>query len=334
MEGSKKICVLGSANADHFLYVKKIPAVGETIQSQRYFTANGGKGANQAVSVGKLAGNALFLGQVGDDDAKGNLEEEMLAANVQLHWRVLKGKHTGMAYITVEESGENCIVIYGGTNMDFATEELEEDFREVIDRAEYLLLQKEVPMGVNLSAAKYAHSQGKTVILDCGGRDDPIPEELLDNITYISPNETELLRLHSSIVIEEGKIDLPAIAAEIRSKLIAKHPNLSVLLKLGSKGSAIITSEVVVKGEVVTAINASILQDYSIVDTVGAGDCFTGAFAVRHAELDWSDPAAKEGNYRKAMEFGNSAAFLCITKSGAMPSMPRREDVDAFIQKY
>jgi ribokinase len=73
MEGRKKICILGSANADHFLYVKKIPAVGETIQSQRYFTANGGKGANQAVAVGKLAGAALFLGQVGDDDAKHRL---------------------------------------------------------------------------------------------------------------------------------------------------------------------------------------------------------------------------------------------------------------------
>lgn len=81
----------------------------------------------------------------------------MREANVELHWRVLKGKHTGMAYITVDDSGENCIVIYGGTNMDFANEELDQDFKKVIDQAQYLLLQKEVPMGVNLSAAKYAH---------------------------------------------------------------------------------------------------------------------------------------------------------------------------------
>jgi ribokinase len=112
----------------------------------------------------------------------------MRAANVDLQWRVLAGRHTGMAYITVDEQGENSIVIFGGTNMEFPALHLEEDFRQVIDHSQYLLLQKEVPMGVNLSAAKYAHSQGKTVILDCGGRDDPIPEELLDNITYISPN--------------------------------------------------------------------------------------------------------------------------------------------------
>jgi sugar/nucleoside kinase (ribokinase family) len=73
------------------------------------------------------------------------------------------------------------------------------------------------------------------------------------------------------------------------------------LLKLGSKGSAIITSDVLVRGDVVTGLNPVILQDYSIIDTVGAGDCFTGAFAVKHAELDWSVPEKKEGNYRAAM---------------------------------
>jgi ribokinase len=99
----------------------------------------------------------------------------MRAVNVALHWRVLKGKHTGMAYITVDEQGENCIVIFGGTNMDFSSEELEQDFRKVIEESDYLLLQKEAPMGVNLSAARHARSLGKTVILDCGGR-DPISD--------------------------------------------------------------------------------------------------------------------------------------------------------------
>jgi sugar/nucleoside kinase (ribokinase family) len=70
--------------------------------------------------------------------------------------------------------------------------------------------------------------------------------------------------------------------------------------------------------------NEQILSEYKIVDTVGAGDCFTGAFAVRHAELDWSEPQNHADNYLKAMRFGNSAAFLCITKKGAMPSMPLR----------
>jgi ribokinase len=107
-----------------------------------------------------------------------------------------------------------------------------------------------------------------------------------------------------------------------------------VLLKLGSKGSAIITKDIFVKGEVVTQINHNILNDYKIIDTVGAGDCFTGAFAVKHSELDWSNAETASANYRSAMEFGNSAAFLCITQRGAMPSMPLREQVNEFMIKY
>lgn len=94
-----------------------------------------------------------------------------------------------MAYIYVDAQGDNSIVIYGGTNMEFdQLTDIHEDFKKVIEASHYLLLQKEVPMEINLAAAKYAQSQGKVVILDCGGRDDPISEELLDNITYISPN--------------------------------------------------------------------------------------------------------------------------------------------------
>ena len=188
-------------------------------------------------------------------------------------------------------------------------------------------------MEVNTTAAKYAYSQGKIVILDCGGRDDEIPEELLDNITYISPNETELLRLDSSISLSEP-INLVTLVEEVRNKLLTKRPNLRVLLKLGSRGSAIITKDTFVKGEVVTQINKNILNDYKIIDTVGAGDCFTGAFAVKHSELDWSNAESSSSNYRSAMEFGNSAAFLCITQKGAMPSMPLREQVNEFIAKY
>jgi len=119
MEPAKRICIFGSANADYFLYVKEIPAKGETVQSLNYMTANGGKGANQAVAAAKLAGKSWFIGQVGNDDAMLRLKKEMEEANVQLHWKVLKDQPTGMAYIYVDQHGENSIVIYGGANMNF-----------------------------------------------------------------------------------------------------------------------------------------------------------------------------------------------------------------------
>ena len=82
---------------------------------------------------------------------------------------------------------------------------------------------------------------------------------------------------------------------------MTKHPKLRVLLKLGSKGSAIITNHVAVWAPTATTVNPLVLKDFKIIDTVGAGDCFTGAYAVRHSELDWSDNANKESNYRAAM---------------------------------
>jgi ribokinase len=124
MQEGKKICVFGSANADYFLYVKKIPVKGETLQAQKFMTANGGKGANQAVAVAKLAGSSHFIGQVGSDDAMRRLKKEMEEAGVQLRWRVLEEEPTGVAYIYVDQEGENSIVIYGGANMAFPKAEL------------------------------------------------------------------------------------------------------------------------------------------------------------------------------------------------------------------
>ena len=106
-------------------------------------TANGGKGANQAVAVAKLAGESHFIGQVGNDDAMHRLKSEMQQANVKLKWRVLENEPTGMAYIYVDDHGENSIVIYGGANMNYADmKDLEPAFKDVIKECDYLLLQK------------------------------------------------------------------------------------------------------------------------------------------------------------------------------------------------
>lgn len=158
----KRICVLGSANADYFLYVNSIPAKGETLQAHKYLTANGGKGANQAVAAAKLNAPTTFIGQAGNDDAMHRLRTEMEKAGVELKWKVLDNEPTGMAYIYVDKEGENSIVIYGGANM--AYKELEPAFKAVIEGSDYLLLQKEIPMQIVEEAAVYAHSHGKYLL--------------------------------------------------------------------------------------------------------------------------------------------------------------------------
>jgi sugar/nucleoside kinase (ribokinase family) len=104
----------------------------------------------------------------------------------------------------------------------------------------------------------------------------------LHNLDIISPNETEVLRI-------EPNVDVDNPVEEIRTKIIAKYKNLKVLLKLGSKGSSLITDKLYIHCDVATKINPAILTKYKIIDTVGAGDCFTSAFCVKLLESDWSD---------------------------------------------
>lgn len=200
--------------------------------------ANGGKGANQAAAAGKLYGKCIFTGQVGKDDEMENLKKELEESNVQLRWTILPNVPTGKAFIYVDEkSGENSIVIVGGANTNYTSlSELPQGYKDSIDQCSLLQLQKQVPTQINVLAAKYAKQKGKIVMLDCGGRDDHIPEELLKNLDYISPNETELLRI-------DPDIDINDPATEIRQKLLAKYPKLNVILKLGTKGSDIITNK-------------------------------------------------------------------------------------------
>lgn len=128
-------------------------------------------------------------------------------------------------------------------------------------------------------------------------------------------------------------MDMSNPVEEIRTKLISKYKNLKFILKLGGRGSAIITDSLYIEVPVVTTFNPKLKEDYTIIDTVGAGDCFTSAFTVKLLQQNW-----EEGNweeiYRKALLYGNSAAFLCITKKGAMPSMPSKESVDKLQVDY
>ena len=230
----------------------------------------------------------------------------------------------------MDQTGENSIVIVGGANVAYQSlTELPESYKVGIDACDYLMLQKEIPMAINILAAKYARSKGKFVMLDCGGSDEEISDELMKNLTFISPNTTELLRIDPTI-----DSDKENVVESIRQKLITKYPGITFILKMGSKGSKVITDKLNIYTNVVTKLNPAVLNDYKIVDTVGAGDCFTSAFLVRHSQFNWSDPANWEKQYSDCLMFGNASAFLCITKKGAMPSLPYRKDVDEFIKNY
>lgn len=228
----------------------------------------------------------------------------------------LDGVNSGQAYIFSLPSGENSIIIHGGANThwDGNLTELDQEFSDAIKESKLLLLQREIPEHINIIAAKLAQESGVKVILDAGGMDIPITSELLEHVNIFSPNETELERLM------EGDFDKSLSSYDNALKLMEKHPGLDILLKLGANGSAYINKD----DKQVTAVPAvSDHKSKTIVDTTGAGDCFTAAFAVKLAEGK---------DVKEAMEYANTAAFLCITKFGALPSLPFASEVAEFIQ--
>ncbi|XP_010540120.1 PREDICTED: uncharacterized protein LOC104813974 [Tarenaya hassleriana] len=300
------LVVVGSANADIYVEIERLPKEGETISARTGQTLAGGKGANQAACGAKLLYPTFFVGRLGDD-AHGKLIEEALGAGcgVQLDY-VRSGTEapTGHAVVMLQPDGQNSIIIVGGGNMSSWSENLSEDDLEVVRNAGVVLLQREIPDFVNIQVAKAAKKAGVPVILDVGGMDAPIPQELLDSIEILSPNETELARLTR----------MPTDTFEQISRAVTKCHDLGVkqvLVKLGSKGSALF-----VQGR--KPIQQPIIPAPEVVDTTGAGDTFTAAFAVAMVEAKSPE---------QCLRFAAAAASLCVRVKGAIPSMPDRSSV-------
>ncbi|KAJ8767814.1 hypothetical protein K2173_020754 [Erythroxylum novogranatense] len=299
------LVVVGSANFDLFVEIDRPPKIGETVSAKTGQTLAGGKGANQAVCSGKLSYPTYFVGQVGED-AYGNLILDALknggvcVDNV----RNVHGVPTGHAVVMLQSDGQNSIIIVGGANMSGWPERLSDEDLKIVKNAGIVLLQREIPDSVNIQVAKAAKSAGVMVILDAGGMDAPLPEELLNAVDMFSPNETELGRITG--MPTEGYEQISQAALKCH-KMGVKQ----VLVKLGSKGSALF-----VEGN--NPINQPIIPAPRVVDTTGAGDTFTAAFAV----------ALMEGKpIKDCMRFAAAAASLCIRVKGAIPGMPDRSSV-------
>lgn len=204
----------------------------------------------------------------------------------------------------LQPGGQNSIIIVGGANMVGWPEEVRAGDIDAVRRAGIVLLQREIPDRVNIQIAEVAKSAGVPVILDAGGVDAPIPGELLSLVDIFSPNETELARLTGRPTETFEQISQ---AAKQCHALGVKQ----ILVKLGDKGSALF-----VDGD--EPIRQSIITAAEVVDTTGAGDTFTAAFAV--ALVEGQTP-------KESLKFAAAAASLCVQVKGAIPSMPDRSAV-------
>lgn len=307
MKTAGNLVVLGSINADHILNLESFPAPGETVTGNQYQVAFGGKGANQAVAAGRSGANIAFIACTGDDDTGERVRKQLASDNINVApVSVVAGESTGVALIFVNAEGENVIGIHAGANAAMTTERVEAQ-RAIIAGAEALLMQLESPVESVLAAAKIAHENHTTVVLN------PAParvlsDELLALVDIITPNETEAEKL-TGIGVENDD-DAARAARALHDKGIG-----TVIITLGSRG---VWASVNGEGRRVPGFKVK------AIDTIAAGDTFNGALVTALLEGKRMDDAIR---------FAHAAAAIAVTRKGAQPSVPWRKEIDEFLSQ-
>ena len=300
---SKKIVIVGSSNTDLVLRVEHFPQAGETIMGSDFMTAQGGKGANQAVAVARLGGEAVFVARLGSD-AFGEVTLAALRGEGidTRHVVLTDGVASGVATITVDSHGENCIVVAGGANLLLSPDDVDRAAADIRSAA-LLLMQLETPLPALIQAARLAHDSGVGVVLNPAPYPkQPLPPELLQNVDIIIPNETEAAYMTGIQVVD----DASALAA------IRKMQSMGVkeaIITVGKQGAYTLCDDQLVR---VPAV------EVKAVDTTAAGDTFCGALCVA---LTKGMPMAD------AIRIACKAASISVTRRGAQPSVPTAAEV-------
>ncbi len=297
----KRIIVIGSSNTDMVIKTEKIPMPGETILGGTFLMNPGGKGANQAVAASRLGGKVTFIAKIGDDlfgnQTTGILKKEGIDTSYIVKDSELP---SGIALITVDEEGENSIVVAPGSNHNLMVQDIDNDILTG-DKFKVMLLQLEIPLMTVEYAALTAAESGIKVILN------PAPAQklhdyLLRHIWLITPDESEVELLTGIKVHNE-------FTAEAAATSLLKRGVKNVIITMSAKGAF-------VKSEDFTEMFPGI--QVKAVDTTGAGDVFNAALAVATAEGK---------GLRDAVIFANKAASICVTRMGAQASAPYRKEI-------
>lgn len=314
MAARPKVVVAGSANTDFVVRVPQIPAAGETVLGDNFFTAHGGKGANQAVAAARLGAEVTLIARLGPDE----LGETSLEAYRQEGINTTyvsrdPWEPSGVALIMVSQAGENIIAVAPGANARLSPADIKAA-EIAIREADCLLLQLEVPLETVEAALRLARQHGVRTILNPAPA-APLSPELLNLVDVLTPNESEARRL---LAPESGSIPAGSESGEVTgewlaSRLLSRSGARSLVITLGSKGALVASPESI---ETVPAfpVNA--------VDTTAAGDAFNGALAARLAE---------GAALQEAVRFANAAGALAATIEGAQPSLPERARLEAFL---
>ncbi len=299
----KKILVLGSLNMDLVTNVKVTPKVGETIIGRGFNEIPGGKGANQAVAIGRLGGNVKMLGRVGGDNFGTDLIKALNESGVHSDAvEKVEGKPTGTALIMVNDDGDNSIVVIPGANFELKPKDIKDEHFENMD---YLLAQLETPIETIEQAFTKAKAHGLQTVLNPAPA-QKLSSSLISNTDLLIPNETEFELLTGfSPETKEG--------LDAGTTLLFEQGVKALIITLGKNGALYVGRDgekLHVNGYAVKAI-----------DTTAAGDSFIGGLLTA---------LSKEETIKEAMEFAMKVGAVTVTSHGAQSSLPTLSEIESF----
>ncbi|PLS09665.1 ribokinase [Neobacillus cucumis] len=302
----RRITVIGSINMDIVTHVPRLPLPGETLKGLKTAYNPGGKGANQAIAAFLAGGSVTMIGAVGEDEIGQKLLVNFQSMGLDTSNILTKKDQSGIAFITVDLSGENQIVLSEGSNAKLFKQDLLK-LSEVIKTSHTILLQNEIPWETTRYLIELAHSVGIRVVLN------PAPaiameENILRHIDVLILNETEAETITDFKVLDEPT------ARKAAEKLLDSGVR-EVIITLGEKGSLYLDQN----GEYIFTSAYCV----EAVDTTAAGDTFIGVFTVTSAmNLPKQD----------CLRFASAAAAISVTRNGAQGSIPHREEIELFLK--
>ncbi|MEM8524061.1 MAG: ribokinase [Bacteroidota bacterium] len=297
-----KVIVIGSTNIDMVMNLKSLPKPGETIGNGSFRVHHGGKGANQAVGAARAGAEVTFVSCLGKDDFVEGLLSDFEKDGIKTdHITVLDKVSTGTALIMVDERAENCIGVAPEANGKLAPKHINKA-KSAIQAADYVLLQLEVPKETVEYAIHFTARMNKKVILN------PAPaiklsEDIYKQLNILVLNESEARFLGNASLKSEQQITTHFLKKGVKN----------VILTLGAKGAFIANEEI---AKHIPAFKVEAL------DTTAAGDVFCGALAAA---------LTNENTLEEAALFASAASAIAVTRMGAQPSAPNKEEIVAFL---
>ncbi len=299
------IVVLGSINMDLIGAAPRLPSPGETVLGGGFYTAPGGKGANQAVAAARMGASVRMIGRVGNDLFAPQLLDNLRASGVDVSG-VMEDTDasSGVAMILLDASRQNRILVASGANMRCDDTQVDA-VTSALEGADALMLQCEIPPAVSLRAARIANEMGVRVVWDPAPA-DAFPHEACALVDVLTPNQSEAALLTGIDIAD-------AASAETAARALLQRGVRAAVVKMGEAGAFYLSDG-----------DSGYVPPFEVeaVDTVAAGDAFGSAMTCALAE---------DRSLSEAVRYGAAAGALAVTRPGAQDAMPTRAEVETLL---